>query len=106
MLFFPSTFPATFQGLERVIESLELVQCVHIQYFDSLKNNSLKYLLIFESSCEEVFNSDDFVDIATAGRHHGLSAIYFQHNLFLQCKLEREVELHKIHIFSLNLPVM
>ena len=39
-----------------------------------------------------------FVDIATAGRHRGLSTIYIKHNLFHQSKLARDVELQNTHI--------
>ena len=37
-------------------------------------------------------------DIATAGRHQGLSTIYIKHNLFHKSKLGRDVELQNIHI--------
>ena len=39
-----------------------------------------------------------FVDIATAGRHRGLSTIYIKHKLFHQSKLGRDVELQNTHI--------
>ena len=39
-----------------------------------------------------------FFDIATAGRHRGLSTTYIKHNLFHQSKLAREVELQNTHI--------
>ena len=80
------------------IENLELVQGVNFELIDSLKNNSTKYLLTFEVSCEEICNSKAFVDIATAGRNRGLSTIYIKHNLFHQSKLGRDVELQNTHI--------
>ena len=40
-------------------------------------------------------NSKAFVDVATAGRHRGLSAIYIKHNLFHHSKLGREFVLSK-----------
>ena len=64
---------------------------------DSLKNNGTKYLLFFDDSCEEICNSKAFVDIATAGRHRGLSTIFITHNLFQQSKLGRDVELQNTH---------
>ena len=39
-----------------------------------------------------------FVDIATAGRHPGLSTIYIKHKLFHQSKQGRDVELQNTHI--------
>ena len=75
-----------------------------MSFFDSLKNNGTKYLLIFEDSCEEICNSKAFVDIATAGRHRGLSTIYIKHNVFHQSKLGRNVELQNTHIVLLKSP--
>ena len=55
-------------------------------------------MLIFDDSCEEICNSKPFADIATAGRHRGLSTIYIKHNLFHQSKLRGDVELQNTHI--------
>ena len=73
--------------MQKEIENLEFVQGVSFEFFDSLKNNGTKYLLIFDDSCEEICNSKAFVDIATAGRHRDFSTIYIKHNLFHQIKL-------------------
>ena len=75
-----------------------------IKFIDELKNNGAKYLLIFDGSCEEIYNSKAFVDIATAGRHRGLSTIYIKHNLFHQSKLGRDVELQNTHIVLFKSP--
>ena len=83
--------------MQKEIESLDFVRGVNFEIIDSLKNNGTKYLLIFDDSCEEIFNSKAFVDIATAGRHPGLSTIYNKHNLFHQSKLGRDVELQNTH---------
>ena len=83
--------------LQKEIENLEFVQGVNFEFIDSLKNNGTKHLLIFDNSCEEICNSKAFVDIATAGRHRGLSTIYIKHNLFHQSKLGRDVELQNTH---------
>ena len=61
-------------------------------------------MLIFDDSCEEICNSKAFVDIATAGRHRGLSTIYIKHNLFHQSKLRRDVELQNTHIVLFKSP--
>ena len=84
--------------MQKEIGILEFVQGVNFEFIDSLKNNGTKYLLIFDNSCEEICNSNAFVDIATAGRHRGLSTIYIKHNLFHQSKLRRDVELQNTHI--------
>ena len=84
--------------MQKEIENLEFVQGVNFEFFISLKNNSTKYLLIFDHSCGEICNSKAFVDFATAGRHRGLSTIYIKHNLFQQSKIGRDVELQNTHI--------
>ena len=61
-------------------------------------------MLIFDDSCEEICNSKAFVDIATAGRHRGLSTIYIKHNFFHQSKLVRDVELQNTHIVLFKSP--
>ena len=90
--------------MQKEIKNLEFVQGVHFEIIDSLKNNGTKYLLIFDDSCEEICNSKAFVDIATAGRHRGLSTIYIKHNLFHQSKLGRDVELQNTHIVLFKSP--
>ena len=90
--------------MQKEIENLELVQGKNFEFIDSLKNNGTKYLLIFDDSCEEIWNSKVFVDIATAGRHQGLCTIYIKHNLFHQNRLGRDVELQNTHIVLLESP--
>ena len=90
--------------MQKEIKNLEFVQGVNFEFIDSLKNNGTKYLLIFDDSCEEICNSKAFVDIATAGRHRGLSTIYIKHNLFYQSKLGRDLELQNTHIVLFKSP--
>ena len=54
-------------------EGLELHQCVKFKFIDLPKNNGTKYVLIFVNPCEDICNSKQFVDFATAGRHLTLS---------------------------------
>ena len=63
-----------------------------------VRQNRTKYLLIIDDSFEEICISKTFVDIATAGKHCGLSAIYIKHNLFHESKLGRDVELQNTYI--------
>ena len=77
--------------MQKEIENLEFVQEVNFEFFDSLKHNGTKYLVKIEESCEELCNSEAFVDIATTRRHRSLSTIYIKHNLFHQSKLGRDV---------------
>ena len=90
--------------VQKEIEKLELVQGIHFEFINSLKNNGTKYLLIFDDSCAETCNFKEFVDIATAGRLRGLSTIYNKHNLIHQSKLGRDVELQNTHIVLFKSP--
>ena len=90
--------------MQKEIEDLEFVQGVNFEFIDSLRNNGTKYLLIFDDSCGEIWNSKAFVDIATAGRHRGLSTTYIKHNLFQHSKLGKDVELQNTHIVLFKSP--
>ena len=96
--FFYQHSQPVYDFMQKEIENLVFVRGVSFEFIDSLKNNGTKYLLIFDISCEEICNSKAFADIATAGRHRGLSTIYFEHNFFHQSKLGRDVELQNAHI--------
>ena len=92
--------------MQKEIEIFEFVKCVNFDFIDSLKNNGKKYLLLLHDSSEENCISKAFVDIATAGRHHGLSTIYIKHNLFHRSKLGQDVELQNMHNVLFKSPVM
>ena len=97
-LFFYQHSQLLYDVMQYGIENLEFVRGVNFEFIDSLKKNGRKYSLIFDDSCEEICNSEAFVDIATAGRHRGLSTIYIKHNSLHQSKLGRDVELQNTHI--------
>ena len=96
-------FQPLYDVMQKKIENLEFVQGVNFESIDSLKNKGTKNLLIFDDSCEEVCNSKASVNIATAGRHRGLSTIYIKHNLFQQSKLGRANK--TLTLISSSLPV-
>ena len=54
-------------------------------------------LLVFDDSCEEMFNDKEFSKLARAGRHKN-SVIYVKHNLFKQSKWSRTNDLNTTHI--------
>ena len=55
-------------------------------------------LLIYDDSCEEIYNDKEFVKIATSGRHRRIHVIYVKHNLFQQSKNSRTIDLNTTHI--------
>ena len=61
-------------------------------------------LLIFDDSCEDVFNDKEFSKLATAGRHKNISVIYVKHNLFQQSKWSRTIDLNTSHIILFKSP--
>ena len=80
--FFYQYYQSLYDKMQKEIDCIEFVKGVNFELIDSLKNNGTKYLLVFDDSCEEVCSSKEFVKIASAGRHRGLSTIYIKHNLF------------------------
>ena len=73
--------------MQKEIENLQFVQGVNFEFIDSLKNNGTRNLLFFGISCEEICSSQTFVDIATAGRHCGLSTFYITTTCFVKGNL-------------------
>ena len=102
--YFFFNIPKLFTMLCKRIANLEFFRGVNFEFFDSLKNNGTKYLLISDDSCEGICNSKAFVDIATAGRHRGLSTIYIKHYLVHESKLGRDVELQNTHVVLFKSP--
>ena len=90
--------------MKEKIKNIEFINGVDFQFIEQLPNNGKNYLLIFDDSCEEIFNSKEFVKVATAGRHRGLNTIYIKHNLFHKSKLGRDVELQNTHIVLFKSP--
>ena len=97
-LLFSQHSKTLYDVMQRENESLEVVQSVDFEFIYSLKYNGIKYLLIFDDSCEEICNSTALIDIATTGRHQRLSTIYINHKLFCQSKLGRDVDFQNTHI--------
>ena len=83
---------------------LRFVQGVHFEFINSLKDNDTKYLLLFDDSCAEIWNSKEFVHIATLGTQRGFNTIYIKHNLFHQSKLGKDVGLQNTHIVIFKSP--
>ena len=102
--FFYQHSQSPYDVMQKEIESLEFVQGVNFEFIDSVKNNGTKNLLISDNYCEEICNSKALVDIATAGRHRGLSTTYSKHNPFHQSKLGRDVELQNTHMVLFKSP--
>ena len=55
-------------------------------------------MIVFDDTCEEIFNEKDFVKLATVGRHNNVHVIYVKHNLFQQNKQSRTIDLNTSHL--------
>ena len=52
--FFYQHSQTLYDVMQKKIETFEFVQDVNFEFIDSLKNNGIKSLLIFDNSCEEI----------------------------------------------------
>ena len=86
------------------IENSEFVQSVNFEFIDQFKNNGRKYLLFFDTSCEQVCTLKAPADNATAGTHRNLSTICNKHTLFHQNGIGREFQLRDRHIILFKAP--
>ena len=102
--YFYQHYQSLYGLMSKNIKNIEFVQGVDFELIQNLPNNGTKYLLIFDDSCEEISSSKEFVKIATAGRHKGLSTVYIKHNLFHQSRLGRDIELQNTHIVLFKSP--
>ena len=61
-------------------------------------------LLVFDDSCEYIYNDKEFVRLATAGRHKGIDVEYVKHKLFQQSRWSRTIDLNTSHITLFKSP--
>lgn len=79
---------------------IEFVSCIDFEMISQLEN----CLLVFDDSCEEIYDDKAFAKLAVSGRHKNLHVIYVKHNLFHQSKLSRTIDLNTTHIILFNSP--
>ena len=58
--------------------NIEFIPCLDFEMIKNLEN----CLLVFDDSCEEIYQEQAFVKLAVAGRHRKLHCIFVKHNLF------------------------
>ena len=80
--------------------NLELVPCIDFDLIEKLEN----CLLIFDDSCEEIYDSKRFVKLATAGRHKNVHVIYVKHNIYHRSKYSKTIDLHNTHLILFKSP--
>ena len=92
--YFYKEFQPLFREKQGSLARIEFIKHSGLEITKNLSN----CLLIFDDSCEEIFNDKEFVKIATSGRHRKLHVIYVKHNLFHQSKWSRTIDLNTTHI--------
>ena len=106
--FFPEfqTIYYFYQHDQPKFQSLEKKLNIHFKKFSNFELISEldNCLLVFDDSCEEIFNDKEFSKLATAGRHRNISVIYVKHNLFQQSRWSRTIDLNTIHIILFKSP--
>ena len=79
------------------------VEFMKFDGFESVRKLE-NFLLVFDDSCEDIYNDKEFVRLATAGRHRGIDVIYVKHNLFQQSRWSRTIDLNTSHIILFKTP--
>ena len=106
--FFPEfqTIFYFYQHDQPKFQSLEKKLNIHFKKFSNFELNSEleNCLLVFDDSCEEIFNDKKISKLATAGRHRNISVIYVKHNLFQQSRWSRTIDLNTTHIILFKSP--
>ena len=73
--------------------NIELIPCLDFEMIKNLEN----YLLVFDNSCEEIYQEQVFVKFAVAGKQRKLHCIFVKHNFFHQSKSSRTFDLNTTH---------
>ena len=106
--FYPKVEPIYFfykeyQHLFDKVSKILQIQFIKFSSFDVI-NDLSNCWLVFDDSCEEIYNDKEFVKIATSGRHRKLHVIFVKHNLFHQSKWSRTIDLNTTHMVLFNSP--
>lgn len=96
-------FYQQYQSLYNKMQSDLDIQFVPCTDFDMIENLT-DCLLIFDDSCEEIYEDKRFVKIATSGRHKNIHVIYVKHNLFFQSKNSKTIDLNNTHVILFKSP--
>lgn len=99
MIFFYKEFQPLYSQMKNKLP-ISFVRFTNLEFISELENS----LIIFDDSCEEIYNDPQFVQLATAGRHKNLNVIYVKHNLYQQSKYSRTIDLNTSHIILFKSP--
>ena len=92
--YFYKAFHDTFTAIQQKIPHIEFIKYSGLDITKKLSD----CLLVYDDSCEDIFNDKEFAKTAMSGRHRKLHVIYIKHNLFQQSKWSRTIDLNTTHI--------
>ena len=73
--YFYKEYQPLFQEMSESL-NIEFIPCLDFEMIKNLEN----CLLVFDDSCEEIYQEQAFVKLAVAGRHRKLHCIFVKHN--------------------------
>ena len=97
--YFYQEYQTIYDDMQRYL-NIEFIPCIDFDMIEKLEN----CLLIFDDSCEEVYDERRFSKLATSGRHKKVNVIYIKHNLFHQSKNSRTIDLNTTHVILFKSP--
>ena len=74
-----STFSEKMSSREIDVKFMKFNGCQSVRNLENV-------LLVFDDSCEGIYNDKAFVKLVTAGRNRGIDVGYVKHNLFQQTR--------------------
>jgi adenylate kinase family enzyme len=80
--------------------NIQFVPCIDFEMIEKLTD----CLLIFDDSCEQIYDDKRFVKIATSGRHKNVHVIHVKHNLFHQSKHSKTIDLNNTQVILFKSP--
>ena len=98
--YFYKEYQPLFKEMQGKIEDIEFLPCLEFEMIKNLEN----CLLVFDDSCEEIYQEKEFVKLAVSGRHKKVNCIFVKHNLFHQSKWSRTIDLNTTHIILFKSP--
>ena len=90
--------------LEKMSSRKSNVKFIKFNGFESIRDLE-NFLLVFDDSCEDVYDDKEFVRLATAVRHRGIDVLYIQHTFFFQSRWSRTIDLNTSHIILFKSPL-
>ena len=78
----------------------KFIPCLDFEMIKNLEN----CFLVFDDSCEEIYQEQAFVKLAVARRNKKLHCIFVKHNLFHQSKWSRTIDSNTTHVILFKSP--